>query len=169
MIELTSECLALLRDRTRLNPLPLWGQSRHLRASRWKSALAPLADIPLRFRNRRSVPATEVIANHNGSHTPAIHQIVSTVTSSIGRRIVDAPTRILFAASRAHSHWGALTYITHRIRAESDEGPPYRRTDGVVRERFFRLSSRIRELARLDWTDGRNLRTELRWGRWRCR
>jgi hypothetical protein len=127
------------------------------------------------------VPATEVIANRNGSHTPAIHQIVSTVTSSIGHRIVDAPTRICLRR-RGRSHLGSLTHTAHRIRTASREGPAHRRIDGDVREaaKVRRIgvlmgtsesdagdyfAAFVEELARLGWTDGRNMRIEQRWAR----
>jgi hypothetical protein len=41
------------------------GQPRHFRISRRRSALAPIADIPLPFRNRRVVPQGDICSAAN--------------------------------------------------------------------------------------------------------
>jgi hypothetical protein len=43
------------------------GQSRHFRVSRRRSALAPIADIPLRCRNRRVGPGGDIITRREAA------------------------------------------------------------------------------------------------------
>jgi hypothetical protein len=99
---------------------------------------------------------------------PPFHRIGTAIRSTSWPGIVYAPARI-YCCARGHRHWGALIYTSRRIRAAGREGTPHRRADGVGRERFFRLSSRIRggtgTIGLDGWPQSPD-RTAV--GRWRC-
>ena len=92
---------------------------------------------------KRSVGRALTMMPMGAASDSAFRQIVSAIVSSTGQGIVDAPTRI-YLRRRGRSHWGSLIPTAHRIRTATREVAPRRRTDGVVRERYWRLLCRIR-------------------------